>query len=199
MLSEAKNNLARSYNEDAYRRSQSNPSEWKLQERENFMNVLRDEGKKNLLEIGSGTGKDAKVFSDQGYEVTCIDLSSEMIRFCKEQGLHAKVMDFYELEFLDDSFDAVYALNCLLHVPNDDMEKVLKEIKRVLKPDGVFYLGLYGGKDTEGIWEEDWCDPKRFFAFRSEETIQSIVKNDFDLFDYPVCSGTPINTNECLV
>jgi ubiquinone/menaquinone biosynthesis C-methylase UbiE len=194
MMSETKEELAKSYDQDALRRSQSNSSEWKIRERKNFMDMLLHEDKKTLLEIGAGTGKDAKVFSDHGYELTCIDLSQEMIRFCKEQGLNAKVMDFYDLDFTDNYFDAVYALNCLLHVPNHEIEKVLMEINRVLKPDGIFYLGIYGGEDSEGIWENDWCDPKRFFAFRSDATIQSIVKKYFDLMYFkivPLEKGNP--------
>ncbi|GIP34676.1 hypothetical protein J2TS4_38860 [Paenibacillus sp. J2TS4] len=113
--------------------------------------------------------------------MTCIDLSSEMVRFCKAKGLDAHVMDFYELDFPEGAFDAVYALNCLLHVPNHEMGVVLSGIRRVLKPGGVFYLGLYGGRDSEGIWEEDWCEPKRFFAFRSDESVQALVKPYFRL------------------
>ncbi len=128
---------------------------------ERFLNRLEQEGIYNLLEIGAGTGRDSKIFSDHGYNVICIDLSQEMVQLCKEKGLHASVMDFYELDFQDASFNAVYALNCLLHVPKKEIDKVLIEIKRVLKPQGIFYLGLYGGKDSEGIWEKDWCEPKQ--------------------------------------
>jgi hypothetical protein len=60
------------------------------------------------------------------------------------------------------------------------------EINRVLKPDGIFYLGIYGGEDSEGIWENDWCDPKRFFAFRSDAIIQSLVKKYFELMYFKI-------------
>ncbi|WP_144941979.1 bifunctional 2-polyprenyl-6-hydroxyphenol methylase/3-demethylubiquinol 3-O-methyltransferase UbiG [Paenibacillus sp. 32O-W] len=181
MNTDEKISLAKSYDADALRRSQSEVAEWKQTERRHFMNLLQTEQRKNLLEIGAGTGKDAEVFLNEGYQVTCIDLSPEMVRFCKEKGLNAHVMDFYELAFPEGAFDAVYALNCLLHVPNHEMGDVLSGIRRVLKPDGVFFLGLYGGQDSEGIWEEDWCEPKRFFAFRSDDMIQDLVKPYFQL------------------
>jgi ubiquinone/menaquinone biosynthesis C-methylase UbiE len=57
-----------------------------------------------------------------------------MVRLCKEKGLDARCMDFHNLEFEDQSFDAVYALNCLLHEPKANMDGVLVEIHRVLKP-----------------------------------------------------------------
>lgn len=98
---------------------------------------------------------------------------------CKERGLQAYIMDFYNLEFDDCTFDAVYALNCLLHVPKNEIDEVLLEIKRVMKPDALFFMGFYGGNDSEGIWDNDWCDPKRFFASYSDFSIRTLVKRHF--------------------
>lgn len=61
-----------------------------------------------------------------------------MIRYCKERGLTAQVMDFYNLDFDDNSFHAVYVLNCLLHVPKAEIHQVIKEVKRVIKPEGLY-------------------------------------------------------------
>lgn len=87
-----------------------------------------------------------------------------MIRYCKERGLTAQVMDFYNLDFDDNSFHAVYVLNCLLHVPKAEIHQVIKELKRVIKPEGLFYMGMYGGTESEGIWMEDSFELKRFFV-----------------------------------
>ncbi|MFD0618524.1 class I SAM-dependent methyltransferase [Paenibacillus sp. GCM10027629] len=87
-----------------------------------------------MLEIGAGTGIDSIYFKENGIEVTSVDLSTEMIRYCKEKGLQAYVMDFYHLDFADNTFDAVYALNCLLHVPKNEIFDVLLGIRRIMKP-----------------------------------------------------------------
>jgi SAM-dependent methyltransferase len=183
-LSPNKINLARSYDEDAARRSQAEPAEWKVRERAEVLAVLRREGKRRLLEIGAGTGRDSKFFASEGFDVTCVDLSSEMVRHCREHGLDAKVMDFYELLFPDASFDAVYALNCLLHVPKRELGRVLLEIRRVLRPDGILYMGVYGGSDSEEVWEEDWCEPKRLFSFFSDAALRAFVEPYFDVMDF---------------
>jgi ubiquinone/menaquinone biosynthesis C-methylase UbiE len=186
MTTDYKKDLVSAYNYDASRRSvnSSVEVEWKLKQRTGTMKFLAEEGASSLLEIGAGTGQDSLFFRDHGFEMTAIDLSEEMIKYCVEKGLNAKVMDFYQLEFPDGSFDAIYAMNCLLHVPKVDIDKVLVEIKRVLKPSGLFYMGLYGGSNSEGIWEDDWCDPPRFFAFYTDEAIQSVVKKHFELVDF---------------
>ena len=41
--------------------------------------------------------------------------------------------------------------------------KALENVCTVLKPAGLFYLGMYGGYDFEGIWDKDIYTPKRFF------------------------------------
>jgi SAM-dependent methyltransferase len=79
------------------------------------------------------------------------------------------------------SFDAVYALNCLLHVPNADLPTVLRAIRTVLRPGGLFFLGVYGGEPAEGIAEDDQYDPPRFFSWRSGAQIQGFARQSFDI------------------
>jgi hypothetical protein len=43
----------------------------------------------------------------------------------------------------------------MLHVRKADLGFVLEEIKNVLNPSGLFFMGVYGGEDSEGIWEDD--------------------------------------------
>lgn len=143
--------------------------------------IAKQRKHKSLLELGAGAGNDSKYFYDCGLRVTSTDLSDEMIKLCKEKGLDSKVMDFYDLGFHDEFFESAYAINSILHVPKDDINSVLKEINRVLKPGGVFYMGVYGGHNFEGIWDEDWCEPKRFFSFYTDEMIQKVVNRYFEL------------------
>jgi len=157
---------------------------WKVKERANFLSLLRQEHSQSLLEIGAGAGKDSKFFHDQGLTVTCIDLSPEMVKLCRQKGLAAQVMDMTSLDFPPDSFDAVYSLNSLLHIPKVKFPNALENVKKVLKPAGLFYLGVYGGEEFEGIWELDSYTPKRFFSFHSDENIQKRTSDVFDLLSF---------------
>ncbi|WP_231877756.1 methyltransferase domain-containing protein [Ferroacidibacillus organovorans] len=86
-----------------------------------------------------------------------------------------------DLQFPDGHFDGVWTINCLLHVPKRDLPGVLAEVRRVLKPGGLFYFGVYGGMDFEGVWEADRYDPKRFFSFHTDAAIQETVRRFFTL------------------
>jgi SAM-dependent methyltransferase len=186
-----KNNLKEAYNKFAEIRDQFPIEPWKAEERDSFLSLLKDERKSSLLEIGSGTGRDSLYFKDNGLSIVCIDLSEEMINICRSKGLDARTMDFYRLDFPDDKFDAVYALNCLLHVPKAHLGKVLLEIRRVLKSDVLFFLGVYGGKDSEGVWEQDSYNPKRFFSMYLDEHIINTVKLFFEVIDFHVVPLKP--------
>jgi len=189
-----KNNLIESYNKYAQERDAYKKEGWKIEERANFLTLLQSKGKRSLLEIGAGTGQDSKFFQDMGMIVNCIDLSPEMIKLCQQKGLSAQVMDMTELDFPPESFDAVYALNSLLHIPKADFRTVLENVRKVLKPSGLFYLGVYGSdEDFEGVWEQDAYDPKRFFSFHTDEGIQKITSEVFELlyFKHIPVEGSP--------
>jgi SAM-dependent methyltransferase len=178
--------LLRSYDAGARTRDTFTKEQWKLAEREAFLGRLRDEGSQRLLEIGAGTGQDSAYFAAQGLGVVATDLSPEMVQRCRAKGLDARVADFLRLGVPPASFDAVYALNCLLHVPNADLPAVLAAIHGVLRPGGLLFVGVYGGDGDEGIWEPDSHVPKRFFSWRTDEQIQEFARVLFEIVDFHV-------------
>jgi SAM-dependent methyltransferase len=177
-------NLILSYKRHAEQRNQGEIEDWKVMERAAFLELLKGEGKQSLLEIGAGHGRDSKFFQENGFQVTCIDLSPEMVRLCQQKGLNAHLMDMVALDFPENSFDSVYALNSLLHLPKKELPTVLHSIRRILKETGLFFLGIYGGYDFEGVWEEDSYTPKRFFSFHSDESLKQIVTQSFRLLSF---------------
>ncbi len=172
--------------ESATQRDNTEKEDWKVVERQQFLVLLQQEGKITLLEIGAGTGKDALFFQESGLRVVCTDLSPAMIALCRAKGLEAYVMDFLSLDFAPASFDAIYALNCLLHVPGAALPAVLQNIRDLLRPAGLFFLGVYGGFEKEGINENDYHVPPRFFSFHTDEFMQQITAPYFDLVTFKV-------------
>jgi SAM-dependent methyltransferase len=183
---EIRQNLRLSYDGAADRRDQQTKHEWKLAERAAFLHRLQAENCARLLEIGAGTGQDSAFFAQHGLTVLATDLSAEMVARCREKGLDALVMDFSRLEFATAEFDAVHAMNCLLHVPNTDLPVVLAEIARVLRPGGLFFLGVYGGSEEEGLADADDHVPARFFSWRSDDQILQFASQHFEVVDFHV-------------
>lgn len=170
--------LREAYDKRAVWRDEQGYQDWKEKERANFLAHLERENKRTLLEIGAGPGRDSLFFQQNGLDVVATDLSPEMVKLCRAKGVTAYVMDFDSLEF-PELFEAIFALNCLLHVPKKDLPTILQRLHGLLKPNGLFYLGIYGGQDFEGIHEADQHEPKRHFSLYLNEQIQVIVGRFF--------------------
>ena len=94
---------------------------------------------KTVLELATGTGLIAKHIVNAAAHIEATDASAEMITEAKRGNrsakLHFSVQDMFCLPYADGSFDAVIVSNALHIVPQP--EKALREIRRVLKDDGV--------------------------------------------------------------
>ena len=94
---------------------------------------------KTVLELATGTGLIAKHIVNTAAHIEATDASAEMIteaeRDNRSAKLHFSVQDMFRLPYADRSFDAVIVSNALHIVPQP--EKALREIRRVLKDDGV--------------------------------------------------------------
>ena len=94
---------------------------------------------KTVLELATGTGLIAKHIVNAAAHIEATDASAEMIAEAKRDNrsaeLHFSVQDMFRLPYADGSFDAVIVSNALHIVPQP--EKALREIRRVLKDDGV--------------------------------------------------------------
>jgi SAM-dependent methyltransferase len=180
---DVKTDLRAAYDADADARERMEDTAWKQAERTRFLAHLREAGAQTLLEIGAGHGVSGRFFADSGLAVTCTDLSPELVERCRAKGLDARVMDFSRLDFPDGAFDAVFGMNCLLHVPKAELPGVLTGIDRVLAPGGLFYWGQYGGQDFEGVWDADSYEPKRYFSFFTADDIEAVAGAHFRLGD----------------
>lgn len=93
----------------------------------------------NLLVVGCGEGIEAAILAQQlKVRVTGIDIENH---FDAEAAKYAALLtgDAMNLAFDNDSFDFVFSYHALEHIENP--QKALEEIKRVLKPNGGFWIG----------------------------------------------------------
>lgn len=164
---------------------------WKVTELAGFLRRLQQEGCRRLLEVGAGTGQDSAYFAAAGLDVTATDMSADMVSYCRAKGLDAHVMDFSRPDAGLGPFDVLYAMNCLLHVPNAEMPRVLESLRSLLRPGGLFFLGVYGGSGEEGPLADDEHVPPRFFSWRTDEQILEFAAAAFEVVDFHVVPLRP--------
>lgn len=146
----------------------------RVEERDRFISLLKDEGRHDVLEIGTGPGLDGLKFVEAGIHYTGVDLSGEHVRQARRRGLDVSVASARRLPFANGAFPAVWTMSTLLHIPAADIDGVLRELVRVAAPNAPIAVGLWSGEDVEGLNPEDDLEPRRFFSRRSDETVRRV-------------------------
>ena len=94
-----------------------------------------------ILSVGCGSGEEIRFLGRFG-KVYGIDPGEDAIRFCRAAGIGEQVKraSAEQIPFPDKSFDAVFVLDVLEHVRDD--ERALAQIYRVLKPGGIVVVSV---------------------------------------------------------
>jgi demethylmenaquinone methyltransferase/2-methoxy-6-polyprenyl-1,4-benzoquinol methylase len=100
-----------------------------------------------VLDIATGTGKQAFAFARRGYHVIGIDLSEDMLRIAKKnnkyKNVHFLIGDASGLPFEDNLFDVTCISFALHDMPLNIGEKALQEMVRVTRPQGSLVIVDY--------------------------------------------------------
>jgi ubiquinone/menaquinone biosynthesis C-methylase UbiE len=109
----------------------------------------------SVLEIGAGAGQFIRAIKKYRPELVChgSDISQEALKIAREdtvEGVEYTLSYECTLPYENESMDAVLIFDVLEHV--DDVDTLLSEIYRVLKPGGIFYSFV----PCEGDWLSWW-------------------------------------------
>ncbi|RXK51161.1 class I SAM-dependent methyltransferase [Halorientalis pallida] len=152
-----------------------------------------------VLDVACGTGTNFRYLPDT-VDLVGIDISPEMLANAAEQltelGIDGTLqeMDAQELEFSDDSFDAVISALSTCTFP--DPIAALREMERVCKPDGTIRLVEHGRSDigplaTYQEWRADahyaktgcrWTQEPREIVSRAGLRVRDIDTGLFGTF-----------------
>ncbi|WP_189130090.1 class I SAM-dependent methyltransferase [Wenjunlia tyrosinilytica] len=136
---------------DSGRTDWSRPHPWVVDEAAR----LRALGAKDVLDLGCGVGRHALFFAEQGFIGSATDRSPEAVRVGRAESarrgldLAFEVADFTELPYADDSFDYILAFNVVYHNDEPGLARVLAEIRRVLRPGGVYQCTMLSKRNGE--------------------------------------------------
>jgi SAM-dependent methyltransferase len=144
------------------RRTEQGPLRTALRER--FGDLLRAEARRSVLDVGAGPGLDAVPLGAAGCAVVGLDLAFENTRALHGRRVTAVQGSLYRLPFGDGSFDALWTMSTLVHVPRDRVGEAVAELLRVVRPGAPIAIGTWGGFDFEGVSEHGDIRPYRFFA-----------------------------------
>src|SRR3990170_8246133 len=115
--------------------------------RDKVVNFTDAKNGSKILDMATGTGKQAFAFAKKGYDVIGIDLSEAMLKVANKKNRYGNVKfqvgDATNLLFEDESFD-ISCMSFALHdMPLTIREKALKEMVRVTKRKGTVVIVDY--------------------------------------------------------
>ena len=105
---------------------------------DDYKEVL-DNCKTEVLDLGCGVGNDTLYLTERGFKVIACDYSDVALKHLKEQlkSVETKWLDISTpLPFKDTTFDLVIADLSLHYFDEKTTIEIMKEIKRILKPNG---------------------------------------------------------------
>jgi len=183
--------LIRTYDASALARDERGEPGWRDDHRSDFAAALKDEARTHVLEIGAGAGHSSAFFAAEGFTVVATDLSPGNVERCLAKGLEAHVADFTDLDFPDATFDAIWAMSCLMHATDEGFTIAIDEMARVLTPGGLVIAGMWGGDGTAEVLADDVIEPPRFFAWRTDDHIRTAFGAAFVIEEFHIIDGPP--------
>src|SRR5262249_36891196 len=123
---------------------------------------LPDWREKRILDAGCGTGAILKRLGNSERNVG-IDLAPEAISFCRQRGLeNVQQGEICTLPFEDASFDAVICSSVLYHEWVADVDRAVREMRRVLRPDGVLVINVPAFRFLHSAHDDAVITARRF-------------------------------------
>lgn len=110
-------------------------------------------------DIGCGNGRDSNWMSQNGFQVSGFDSSTELLKLA--QDLFPKVQFnralLPNLNEIINQYDNVFCETVIMHLPKTQIELAIKNLKRILKPNGVMYLsGKVIALDLKALWSSEY-------------------------------------------
>lgn len=107
-----------------------------------------------ILDLGSGLGRHSILFANNNFDVDAFDLSSEGLKSLERQvkkeklSINITVGDMLSLPYKSKSFDCLIAFHVIYHTDDEGIEKVLREMRRVLRKGGEAFITFNSKNST---------------------------------------------------
>jgi ubiquinone/menaquinone biosynthesis C-methylase UbiE len=124
-----------------------------------------------VLDLGSGSGRDLKYFSSKNYCTIGVDSSFNLSSLAHQATKQPIILaDMQMIPFRSETFDLVWSIGSLLHIPKKNIANTLLEVKRVLRKGGRLITSVKEGKDEQVDIDG------RFFAYYKFKEWRQLLK-----------------------
>ncbi len=143
----------------------------------------------SVLDYGCGAGRSTRFLKLLGYNAVGVDVSEEMLeqaRYKDREGEYHHIPSGL-LPFEGSAFDLIFASLVFLEVSLlEEIERILREMRRVLRKDGTIIFVTASTEATEGNWVSlSYAFPENDRPLQSGDTVKLLIQGvDVVLHDY---------------
>jgi len=146
-----------------------------------IVKFLKERNGEKILDLGCGTGRHLIYLARHGFDVYGIDISRYGIKitkkWLKKENLkaHLKIGDIYKkLSYKNSFFDAIMSIKTMHHGKIENIRKLIKEMERILKPNGLIFITVTKRKSKkeipkEKLWKIKFIAPRTFIPLTDKE------------------------------
>ena len=138
-----------------------------------------------ICDLGCGPGQVAAYLHSRGAQVCGIDLSAEMLKLARQLNPEIPFQqgDLSALaDVADEAFGGIAAFYSIIHIPRPSVVAALREMWRVLRPQGRLLLTFHLGQQVIQL-DELWEQPVAldFVFFETEEMSRYLRAAGFEI------------------
>lgn len=126
-----------------------------------FLPLLREQAR--ILDVGSGSGRDACYFQKHGYQATALEPSKNLCREIRKVFSGEIVCSDLQNYQPDQQFDGIWACASLLHLQEKEILHFFEKMDLYLKDNGLIYFsgknGIPTGKAADGRYFLEFTEP----------------------------------------
>ncbi len=104
---------------------------------------------RRVLDCGAGGSEPPlSLFYQYGYETCGVEIATHALdqasHFCRDNGMPLSIFrgDMRTIPFASESISFVYSFNAIMFMTKPDIARSMREMERVLKPDGLLYVNF---------------------------------------------------------
>ena len=132
-----------------------------------FLPLLKKGAK--ILDVGSGSGRDACYFQKQGYQVTALEPSKNLCREIRKVFSGEIVCSEVQNYRPTERYDGIWACASLIHLQEEEVLCFFRKIDMYLNDNGIVYASGKSGISTGEV------EDGRFFLEFTEQLVEKIL------------------------
>lgn len=162
----ARQDLRAYYEEEARLRLRKPVAGRRVELRDDFVGLLRVEGRRSVVDFGAGQGRDGEAFVAAGLDFVGLDLAHANTVLASQRGVTVVQGSIDAPPFRQGSFDAGWSMSTLMHIPTDDVPDALAAMIASLRRGAPLVVGVWGGAQGDILGEFGLSGHQRFFSLR---------------------------------